>query len=130
MTAQITPFPGPRRAAPRSDELDVIARACPDARDLQDQVGTLFVDRRPDGTVHEVTFQPAYERLKNAVIAVTAYAHREENVEVVDADDGRRWSFEVYTLDLYEETGDEDDWDEDDRDEDDWDEDDGEEPEA
>ena len=118
MTAQIIPFPGSRRpaAAPRSDELDVIARSCAGARDLRDQVGTLFVDRLPDGPVHEVTFQPAYERLKNAIIPVAAFTHREERVEVTDADDGQRWLFEVYALDLFDE---DDDWGEDDRDEED-----------
>jgi len=103
----------------KTREVDVIVRKCPGQSDLRDQVGILFVDSWPDGTVCEVTFEPFYQKLKNVVIRARGVTETPTQIAIVDDDDGKRWTFEVNEIEgLDDEEGDDDDdepdvWDDD-----------------
>lgn len=83
----------------RTHEVDVIARKTPGHRDLRDQVGSLFIDSHPNGTVYEVQFDPAYTKLQGAILDVERFEEDDEHLSVVDAEDGKRWVFEINDLD-------------------------------
>lgn len=92
----------------RTEEFDVIARKCPGCRDLKDQVGVLFVDSWPNGQVREVTFQPEYSRLQNAIVDVGDYHHDVDCIELTDRETGKQWRFEIDDLGGWFEDEDED----------------------
>lgn len=93
----------------KAREVDVVVRKCPGQRDLRDQVGILFVDSRPDGTIYEVTFEPFYQKLKNVVIRTREFTQTPTQISLVDDDDGKRWTFEVNEIEGWDEHEDEED---------------------
>ena len=83
-------------------EVDVVARKTPGHPDLRDQAGTLFIDCWLDGTVYKVQFDPFYEKLQGAIVDALEFEEGPTRLVVVDADDNKRWTFEVNDLDYFE----------------------------
>lgn len=83
-----------RKKRYKTVELDVVVRTAGPHEDLSTLPGTLFLDHDRKGRVYEATFDPANERVPNAILQVVGMLRGDDRIVLRD-DEGVSWHFDI-----------------------------------